>query len=55
MQASFYGIGICVFTTGALRMLVEPAPYVRHRHTPAQWRFAEEIYRQVIASATAAV
>lgn len=53
-QASFYGIGICVFTAGTLRMLVEPAPYVRHRHTSAQWRFAEEIYRQVTASATAA-
>jgi hypothetical protein len=54
VQASFYGIGISVFTTGTLRMLVEPASYVRHQHTPAQWRFAEEIYRQINASAIAA-
>jgi hypothetical protein len=46
MQASFYGIGICVFTAGTLRMLVEPQPYVRQRHTSAQWWFAEEVYRQ---------
>jgi hypothetical protein len=47
MQASFYGIGICVFAAGTLRMLAEPEPYIRLRHTSAQWWFAEEIYRQV--------
>jgi hypothetical protein len=46
-QATFYGIGICVFTAGSMRMLVEPQPYVRYRHSSAQWWFAEEIYRQV--------
>lgn len=50
MQASFYGIGICVFASGRLRMLADPEPYVRHRHSPAQWWFAEEIYGQVAAS-----
>jgi len=29
-------------------MLVTPRPYVRKRHTPAQWWFAEEAYRQLI-------
>jgi len=53
VQASFYSIGICVFTAGTLRMLVAPEPYVRHRHSSAQWWFAEEIYGQVTASATA--
>lgn len=53
MQASFYGIGICVFVAGTLRMLVDPEPYVGHRHTSARWWFAEEIYRQVTASVTA--
>lgn len=47
MQASYYGIGLCVFTAGALRMLVDPQPYVRQRHSSAQWWFAEELYRQV--------
>lgn len=54
VQASFYGIGVGVVTAERLRMLVDPVPYVRHRHTSAQWRFAEEIYRQVTASGTAA-
>lgn len=47
-QASFYGIGICTFAAGTLQTLVEPEPYVRHRHSTAQWWFAEELYRQVL-------
>jgi hypothetical protein len=46
-QASFFGIGVCVFAEGQLRVLVEPRPYVRMRHTPAQWWFVEETYRQI--------
>ncbi|SMD27627.1 hypothetical protein [Kibdelosporangium aridum] len=53
-QASFYGVGVCVFESGRLRMLVDPQPYVRHQHSAAQWRFAEEVYRQVMASANGA-
>lgn len=49
MSASFYGTGVCVFVKGKLAMLVEPQPYLRRRHTPAQWRFAEELYAQVTA------
>jgi len=30
-----------------LRMLITPRPYVRRRHTPAQWWFAEDAYRQI--------
>jgi hypothetical protein len=47
MQASYFGIGMYVFVKQQLQMLVEPRPYVRQRHTPAQWWFAEETYRQV--------
>jgi hypothetical protein len=47
MQASYYGIGICIFLDMRLHMLVRPRPYVRRRHTPAQWWFAEEAYRQI--------
>lgn len=49
MEASFYGAGVCVYARGKLTMLVEPQPYVRRRHTPAQWRFAEELYAQFTA------
>jgi hypothetical protein len=47
IRASYFGIGICVFVDAGLRMLVAPRPYVQQRHTPAQWWFAEEAYRQV--------
>lgn len=47
MQASYYGIGLCVFTAGTLRMLVEPESYARQRHSAAHWWFAEQLYRQV--------
>jgi hypothetical protein len=46
-QASYFGIGACTFVDAQLRMLVTPRPYVRKRHTPAQWWFAEEAYRQI--------
>jgi hypothetical protein len=46
-QASYFGIGVGMFVDGQLRMLVTPRPYVRKRHTPAQWWFAEEAYRQI--------
>lgn len=46
-QASYFGIGICIFVDAQLRMPLTPRPYVRKRHTPAQWWFAEEVYRQV--------
>lgn len=46
-QASYFGIGICMFVDAQLCMLVTPRPYVRKRHTPAQWWFAEAAYRQI--------
>lgn len=50
VQASFYGIGISVFSRGELTTVVEPAPFPGAGHSPAQWWFAEEVYRQVSAS-----
>ncbi|MBB5913928.1 hypothetical protein BJY24_002795 [Nocardia transvalensis] len=47
VQASFFGIGVCVFTGRGLRMLVDPQPYVRQRHSCGQWWFSEEIYEKV--------
>ncbi|MFI9411362.1 hypothetical protein [Nocardia gamkensis] len=49
-QASFFGIGICVFDSNGLRMLVDPQPYVRQRFSCGQWWFAEELHRQIIES-----
>jgi len=46
-QASYFGIGVCMLVDAQLHMLVTPRPYVRKRHTPAQWWFAEEAYRQI--------
>ena len=46
-QASYFGIGVCMLVDAQLDMLVTPRPYVRKRHTPAQWWFAEETYRQI--------
>jgi hypothetical protein len=47
MQASFFGIGICVFTGRGLQMLVDPQSYVRQRHSCGRWWFSEELYGQV--------
>jgi hypothetical protein len=47
VQAAFWGVGLAVATGEAVRVLVEPEPYVRHRHSAGQWRFAEEIHRQI--------
>lgn len=53
-QASYFGIGVCLFVDAQLRMLVTPRAYVRKRHTPAQWWFAEEAYRQISESGNGA-
>lgn len=53
MNAAFYGTGVCVLVDRALHMAVEPRPYVRRRHTPSHWRFAEDAYAQIKVSETA--
>lgn len=47
MQAGFFGIGIFIGPRNNPHHIVEPAPHIRHRHTPAQWQFAEEVYQQI--------
>jgi hypothetical protein len=51
-QASFFGVGVGVSVEGQMQLLVEPAPYEQTRHTPAQWWFAEEAYRQISEQVT---
>lgn len=46
VEACFHGVGICLAERGSVRVLVDPEPYVRQRHSSAQWWFAEEIHRQ---------
>ncbi|MGW5454717.1 hypothetical protein [Nocardia sp. NPDC003979] len=50
LQASFFGIGICVSDASGLRTLVEPQLYVRQRHSCGQWLFAEKLYEKTSAS-----
>jgi hypothetical protein len=46
MQASFWGVGIDLDDGEMLA----PAPFVRRRHTAAQWWFAETIYGQTVGA-----
>jgi hypothetical protein len=48
-QAEFYGVGLYVRSGTSVRELLAPEVYVRRRHTSAQWRFAEDVYRQLTA------
>lgn len=54
MRAAFFGVGVIVGSRASARTLIEPDPYVRRRHTPAQWWFAEETWRQISESVTSA-
>lgn len=55
VQASYFGVGVFAFSGGRLQTLLEPAPYVRRRHTTSQWWFAEEAWKQVTESGSAEV
>lgn len=52
MQAAFYGIGIYLVARGELITVVVPESFTGAGHSPAQWWFAEEVYRQVSASSS---
>ncbi|MFE2750532.1 hypothetical protein ACFXGA_00860 [Actinosynnema sp. NPDC059335] len=52
VRASFYGCGVGVLDGQRLQVAVEPGQYTRRRHTPAQWRFAEQAYAEITACAT---
>lgn len=54
MRAAYFGVGVIVLSRGAVRTVIEPDPYVRRRHTPAQWWFAEETWRQIRVCGSAA-
>lgn len=55
MRAAFFGVGVIVRAGATVHTLVEPDPYVRRRHTPAQWWFAEETWRQIREPASSVV
>lgn len=46
-EADFYGIGVLIDTGGEIEMALEPEAYRPQRHTPAAWRFVEELYQRV--------
>ncbi|GAA2293638.1 hypothetical protein [Streptomyces violaceusniger] len=50
LKARFYGVGVGIAANGAPHgphWLLEPAPYRPRRHSPAQWLFHEQAWRQL--------
>jgi hypothetical protein len=47
LEASAYGIGVGLADRHGVRELLAPEPYERHRHSPAQWTFVEQVYAQL--------
>ncbi|MBT2529929.1 hypothetical protein J7E91_32355 [Streptomyces sp. ISL-99] len=48
LKARYYGVGVAVQAPGgSSRWLLEPAPYRPRRHSPAQWLFHEQAWRQM--------
>lgn len=47
LEAGFYGVGVIVVDNDGADVLVDPAPFERHRFTAAGWRFLEDVYRLV--------
>ncbi|MGW5613090.1 hypothetical protein [Streptomyces sp. NPDC003877] len=47
LKARFYGVGVATQSPQGLRWLLEPAPYRPQRHSPAQWLFHEQAWRQL--------
>lgn len=47
IEADYWGIGLIVNAATGPELVVPPTPFEQHRHTPAGWAFAEDIYQQV--------
>lgn len=47
LEASVYDIGVGLVNRHGVRELLAPGPYERHRHSPAQWAFVEQVYAQL--------
>ena len=43
-----FGIGVAVDVDGGAEVILDPAPYVRKRHTAAGWQFIEQVFEQAI-------
>jgi hypothetical protein len=43
-----FGVGVAVNVGGAAEVILNPAPYVRKRHTAAGWQFTEQVFEQVL-------
>lgn len=54
IEADFWGIGLIVNAATDPELVVAPTPFEQHRHTPAGWAFAEDIYQQVATARAAA-
>lgn len=47
MRAAFYGIGLLRAQGATVEVVVPPSPFVRKRHTVANWKFLEDVHRQL--------
>lgn len=47
LKARYYGVGVATQGPRQLHWLLEPAPYRPVRHSPAQWLFHEQAWRQL--------
>lgn len=50
VEATYWGVGVCVAGADGVRQLVEPEPFVPERFTGASWAFAEQTLSAVRAA-----
>lgn len=49
IEADYWGIGIIVNEARGPQVVVRPEEFVRRRHTPAGWKFLEEVYQSAVS------
>lgn len=47
MEATYWGVGVCIATSAPFREVVHPALFEPHRYTGASWAFAEQALRAI--------
>lgn len=52
VEATYWGVGVCVATSTGVREVVHPAPFLPQRYTGASWVFAEQALRAIRVTGT---
>ena len=55
IEADVYGIGLIVNKSRTPEVVVRPGNYEKYRHTPAGWKFLEEVYQAAVSNTDASV